>query len=623
MRDYGAYLERIQKQAVNMQATSLFNQNLSSFVYRNILKTAGDFADCTAEGVRLGNDRAVQYWLTFTWADWGFLAAVLLLVMSYVEERQKGLAAIVRTCPAGRGRLQGTRLAVLLGYSAGMTLLLYFVPLALSLCLDGGWSDLARPVQSLAEFRRCTVQLTVAEFLRHFFFVKTACGVLLGVLSWFLLSFLEQVQLSWLLTAVGLAAEYLLYTLIPAQSIFSPLRSINVFSYVFTSRLYTQYENINFFTFPVEQRTFLMGLLAAVLTVLGAAAVWVLTRRYPFGNRDRLGKWLHLWNRAGDAVRRLMGLFCFEWYKLLFLSAGGLFLVFGILLTRDIYCGSSVYSHLEDAVYRQYLAQVQGPVTQETFDYIAEARQALERSEMDTADFEMALDRLEQTISNLDDGAWLVDEVTFLNIYGSDAWWLQRKNGLTALIFLVACLSCLYACEQSGDVRKVLRSAPGGRERLFRVKYAVALSVTVLVWLLVFGKEWQAAAKRLGNTILQAPCGSIGVLTGFPMTVGAFLVLLYVCKGLGLVISMHLCVFIGERSRYFEKGFLISGAALLIPAAAYCFGADALRFVTPMSLLSDGNPLLSGGTGAVTFTVWTLLALGLLLAARRHWCRTA
>lgn len=621
LRDYPAYLERVQKQALQMQATSLFGGDPNSFLYRNIVKTAKDFADCSAEGLCLGNDRAVQDWLEFSLADWGFLAAILLLTMSFLEERKKGLAAIIRACPAGRGKLQGSRLLVLLLYSAGMTLLLYYLPLALSLCIDGGWADLARPVQSMAEFRRCTVPMSIAEFLLRFFFVKTACGFLLGTLIWFFLGFLEQMQLCWLLTAAGLAVEYLLYTLIPAQSLFSPLRYINVFSFVFAFQLYTQYVNINFFSFPVGQRLLLLGLLIALAILLAVAIQWLLTKRYPFGNRDLLGKWLHLWNRCGDALRRHLGLYGFEWYKLLFLNAGGLFLIFGILLTQNIRCNSGSYNRMEDVVYNQYVSQVQGPVSQSTFDYIAAARQELETAELDTSEFEAALDRLEQKVSNLDEGAWLVNETMFMNIYGEKAWWLQRKNGLLALIVLVACLSPLYACEQSGDVRKVLRSTPGGRKRLFGAKYAVALSVAALAWLLVFGKEWQAAAKLLGNTVLSAPCSSIGVLKGFPMTVGRFLVLLYLIKGLCLLIPMHLCMLIGDRSRGFEKSFLISGLALLIPAAAYSFGVNAFQAITPLPFLSGGSVLLTDGAGIFQFAVWTILSTLSLLAARRLWCR--
>ena len=150
VRDYGAYLERVQKQAAQMGATSIFGAEKGTFTYRNILKTAQDFAHCTAQGVRLGNDRAVEDWLQFSIGDWAFLGVILLLVMSFLEEKQKGLSAIIRSCPAGRWKLQASRLGVLLVFSAAMTLLLSTLPLVVSLCLDGGWEDLSRPVQSVA-----------------------------------------------------------------------------------------------------------------------------------------------------------------------------------------------------------------------------------------------------------------------------------------------------------------------------------------------------------------------------------------------------------------------------------------------------------------------------------------
>lgn len=617
---YGAYLDRVQTQANNMQMSSVFGRDRDSFVYRNIIKTAEDFVNCSADEVSLGNNRAVQDWLAFSLADWEFLAVILLLVMAFLEERQKGLSAIVRSCPAGRGKVQFSRILILLLYCTGMTLVLYYLPLVLSMCLDGGWADLSRPVQSLAEFRLCTAQMSVGGFLIQFFFVKTACGFLLGLMIWFLLSFLEQVQLCWLMTTAGLSVEYLLYTLVPAQSVFSPLRYVNVFSYVFVGELYTDYVNINFFDFPVERRTLLLGLLVALSVLVSAAILWVLSRRYPFGNRNWMGKWLHLWNRIGDAVRRHLGLYGFEWYKLLFLGFGGIFLVLGILLSRDIHCNSGAYNRIDDVLYRQYVSKIQGPVTQDTYDYINDAWQAVESSELeDITAFEEALERLEQTVSDTENGMWIVDETVFLNIYGSNAWRLQRKNGLLAMIILVACLSPLFACEQQGDVKKVLRSTPGGRNKLFWTKYAVALSVTVLVWLRVFGQEWWAAEEVLGELILSAPCGSIGILKGFPMTVGTFLVLLYASKGLAMLIPMHLCVFIGQRCSGFEKTFLISGITLLIPAAAYSFGGDAVQAATPLSFLSDGNLLFSGSNGVILFVVWMGLSIVALFAAKQNW----
>ncbi len=616
LESYEKYLAQVQQQAANMQASSLFNGNKNSFVYRNIVKTAADFAGCTAEGVYFGNYRAVQDWLEFTLADWAFLVMIVLLVMAFQEERRKGLSAIIRACPAGRGRLQGARLGMLLCYCAGMAALLYLVPLALSLCMDGGWGDLLRPVQSMAEFRKCTAQLSILEFLEQFFLVKIACGFLLGLLIWFILSFLNQVQLSWMLTAAGLAAEYLLYTLIPPLSIFSPLRYVNVFSYVFTGALYTQYVNINFFEFAVQSRTLLLGLLAVLAVGLGALTVWVLTRRYPFGNKDHLEKWLHRFNRGGDFFRRRLGLVGFEWYKLLLMTAGGLFLVLGFAVIRDFPVNSGAYNLLEDRLYRQYVTALQGPITEETYRYIADAWAYIKTAETDVSAFAAALTRVEATIEALPEGAWLVDEAVFLNIYGPAASMTQRRTGLYALLYLVACLAPLFACETSGDVRKVLRSTPGGRGRLFGAKYAVALGVTVIVWLVVFGREYGTATVWLSEEFLAVPCGSISILQGYDMTLQAWLNCMYLTKLLGLLVVTHLCIFLAQRSKSFEQAFLLSGAILLLPAAAYSFGVDALGWFTPLAFLAEGNILLNN---QLLFALWLTLSLAAVFLAKRHW----
>lgn len=619
---YGSYLKQVREQADKLQRSSLFGSDPNSFTYRNIVKTARDFADLSGDDVRFGSDRAIRFWLSFSMADWLFLGAILILIMAFLEERQRGLNAIIRSCVGGREKLQLSRLGILAVYSAVMVLLLYYLPLAVSFAIDGGLADLNRPVQSLVEFQKCTASLTLLEFLGQFFLVKTLCGVFLGVLIWFVLSFLNRPQMSWLMAAALLAGEYLLYILIPAQSIFSPLREINVFSYVFTFGFYTQYTNINFFGFPVGRRTLLLWLLVVAVVILGAATVLILTRRYPFGNRDVLGKWVDRWNRLTDRLRQHMGIYGFEVYKLLFLGAGGLFLIVGLLLTQNLICGVRAYSNRVDYVYLQYLDAIEGPVAQDTYDYLATARAALENADMDVTSYEMALDQLDETIENLDDGAWLVTDGYFMDCYGPDASRSQRQNALLSYIFIAACLSPLFTCEENGDIRKVLRSTPGGRQRLFRAKYATALTLCVFVWLRVMCREWALSCNYIGSLVISAPSSSIAMIHNFPTSVWGSLAVLYLFKLVAMLIPVNLCIFIGAHCRGFEKAFIISVLVLLLPAAAYYFGADALAFFTPASLLADWSPVFYSAGGFVMFAVWMVLSILALLEARRSWCKT-
>ena len=614
--EYPGYLEQVRQQADRMQHTTIFGSDPNSFVYRNILKTAEDFAGCSADGIRLGYDRPIEEWLAFALSDWAFLAAVVLLVMSFLEEREKGLLAVIRSCAAGRTKLPIVRLAILLGYIGVMTFLIYYMPLL----LGGGLEDLTRPVQSIAVFQKCTLQLSVSSYLASFFLLKTACGFGIGVLLWLLLSFLGQIQLRWVIAAAGLGAEYLLYQYTPAQSFLSLFRHVNVFSYVFTSRLYTEYVNIDLFTFPVGKRELLVGLLLICAVILSVLLVVVLPRRYPFGNRDLLGRLLLLWNRVGDTLRFKLSMVGFERYKLLFLTVGGLMIVLGVLLSRNLPFNSGAYDRLEDSLYRQYLAQIQGPVTQDTYTYVAEAKAALDNSEMNTAEYETALSRLEETIRRLPQGAWLVDEGVFMNIYGPDAWFTQRNTAFTAMLILALCLSPLFTGDQIEDLRRILRSTPRGRGSLFAAKYAVALGVTAVVWGATFAREWYYAAQRMGAAVLSAPCGSITMLRMFSGTVRGALAALYLSKAAVLLQMTHLIVLIGVYSDRYEKALAWSGLVLL-PAAAYRFGVDSLEWVTPCALLADGN-ILSGRRTLLLFGVWTVLSLIALIWGGRKWCNT-
>ncbi len=252
---------------------------------------------------------------------------------------------------------------------------------------------------------------------------------------------------------------------------------------------------------------------------------------------------------------------------------------------------------------------------------MAAARAALENTPMDTTEYEIALDRAEDTIANLEDGAWLVYEPMFMNCYGPKSSVSQRQNALLSYIFLIVCLSPLFTCEQNGDVRKILRSTPGGRRKLFWTKYAVALTVMLIVWLRVMCEEWQLSVNYMGEVIASAPCSSISLTQGLTGTVNQALAILYLFKLIAMLIPVHFCIFIGERCQSFEKAFLFSSLFILLPAAAYYFGADTLALLTSASFLADRSPIFYGTDAIPIFAVWILVSILALLVAKENWCK--
>ena len=620
---YAAYRSNIQTQAQTMQQSSIFGGDPNSFTYRNILKTAGDFDKLSAENISLGNDRAVRYWLSFRGADWFFAAAVLIMVMSLLEDRAKGLVAIVRTCPSGRERLQIQRMFLLLGSCAVGALLFYGLPLGLSFLLDGGAGDLLRPVQSLPEFRQCTLEITIGGFLIHFLVMKVLCGWVFGMVLWFSLCFLTRAELSWLLTSAILGVEYLLFFWLPDHSLFSPLREINLFSYLFTFDLYTRYTNVNFLGYPVGRYALLTGLMVLLLMLIGIMLVLVIPRRFPFGNRDLLGKWIDLWNRAGDRLRGHLGCYGFELYKHLFLSFGGLFLLVAFLLTQNLICGTLAYMKDDDPLYRQYVMELQGPIGQDTYDYLAQAHAALEQANTDTYAYEAALERLEAELAEAPEGGWLVYEPLFLNCYGEKSLIAQQQNAFLSYLCLILCLSPLFSCEGSGDVRRILRSTSGGRGKLFRSKYGTAVTIAAVIWLRVLCGEWRLSANYMGQTILSAPAVSIGMLRDWPLSVGGTLAAVYLFKFLCMLIPTNFCIAISQRCRGFEKTFLLSALLLLLPSAVWYLTGGELAILTPAVLLADASPLLYGPEHISSFLPWFVLSCLALFLSARNWCRSS
>ena len=317
---YGDWLENIQKNKENLLTFSIFNDP-DSFSGRNILKTADEFEKLQGVELTLGTDGAVDSFMSFRLTDYFLLLVLLLVALSFLEERKAGLWSVVHAAPNGRFKLAIRRTLILFGASVAGVLLLYGTDLALGFSLYGGFGDLDRAVQSVETLGRLPMLTTVGGFLVRFFLLRIAAAFLVSLLLWLMLTAINNVKYTIIVAAGVLAVEYSLYTFLPVQSAFNIFKYFNLFTYISLSDLYTNYLNIDIFTYPLGIRSISQLALIPLCLLLAAVCVWVHCHKKPAAGRDLLGRVAYGINSVTDKFLRRLHLFGMELPKTLWIPS--------------------------------------------------------------------------------------------------------------------------------------------------------------------------------------------------------------------------------------------------------------------------------------------------------------
>lgn len=630
---YGEYLAKIQSQAEIQSQTSLFGKP-GSFARRNLARTAEDFKKILDVQVEFGNNRGIERWLDFGLGDYFHLLAIAVIVMSFLEERRRGLWPAVRAARGGRGRLGLTRLGILFTGSLLATALYSFLPFAVSMCFHGGWGDLTRSLQSVESFRTCPLRISIAQWLVQFFAVKVLSGVLIGLLLWCVLGSITNPQFSVAVLGTTLAAEFVLYEYLPVQSFLNILKYFNIFAYVHTSTLYTDYLNVDLFGFPVGIRAVAW---CGLGVVGGLCVIWMIfiqLKRRPEGNRDHLSRVSVTVNRALDAVRGRLSIGGWEGYKALAYQYGLLLLALVFVISGKLTFLQSDITPQDDATYEAYMRDMEGPIDENTDAYLALARESAQGSP-DSAKLLSALNRVEVRVAALRERAakggyepWVADESDYDVAYGSQSQNQQRLNAAIAVVMTAILAASLCAFERQAGVVPMLRSTPGGRRRLFRRKALTAALLGAFVWACVYIRELIYVLYEYQMvTTTAVPVRNFDSLAQFPLnlTMGQYLALLYAVRLLMLILTAETSLALGALCSNVRTAYLTCAAVLGIPGLLTAFGAEMFKWVSPVVPVSSAELLWGMGGGSHTYLLpwlaWLSVTAAVMLVTRKKWVR--
>lgn len=629
---YNEYLAEIQSRAELQSQVSIFGKQ-GSFSLRNLAQTAKDFETILDVEVEFGGSQGIVRWLDFELGDYFHLIAIIVIVLSFLEERRRGLWPAIRTTWGGRGRLGLTRAAILLAGSAAATLLYSVLPFLLSMALHGGWGDLTRSLQSVESFGTCPLRISILEWLVQFFAVKILAGTLIGLLLWCVLGSIANPQFSISVLGVTLAAEYALYTFLPIQSALNGLKYFNIFAYVHTATLYTQYLNVDLFGFAVGIRQLALWGIAVFGVLFAAWALLTQSRRRPEGNRDVLSRISVPMNRVLDIIRTRFTIGGWEGYKTLVFQYG-VFLLALVYLAGGQLTYFYAVSEPIDQWYSDYINDMEGPVDSSTDSYLARARSSAERSG-DAPQLLSALDQVEARVEVLRSRAeqggytpWIVNDFSYDIVYGPQSVSKQRFNGAVAVLLTALLAAPLWAFERQAGVAVMLRSTPRGRGRLLRRKAAMAALLAGFVWDCVYIRELWTFLDWLPNPdTLAASVQNIDALSVFPVTVtlGQYLALLYALRLLMLIGVAEAALAIGLFCPNVRTSYIASAAVLGFPALLAALGAEMFKWVSPVVPAASAELLWGLGSGSFLYllpwVIWLLIVLASLFACHKKWVR--
>ena len=632
---YDDWLNSIQRNKENMQMFSLFETD--SFSGRNIIRTADEFEKLRGVQLALGADGAVNSFMSFALTDYFMIAVLLMIVMSFFEERKAGLSGIIHTSPRGRTYLALQRITILFGVSFGGVLLLYGSDLAVGFSIYGGIDDLSRAVQSVQILGKLPVLCSVGSFLIYYLILRVLASFFIGLLFWLLLSAVSNVKYSIIIAAVILAVEYSLYTFLPVQSVWNGLKYFNLFTYISLSDLYTNYLNVNLFGFPFGIRNISQFALIPMCICLAAACVFIYCKKKPADGKDIFEKIAYHIRGMTDKVLCRFGLLGTEMYKTLWIQKGiviiALFVyaVFGLSFSANIPLNSAA-----EVAAQKYIAELSGEINDETFskiDFIAEQLdKAISDYETAKNDFENSiitksqlnifardeaaarsskegLDRVRAHTNELktngsDKGftPWLIDETPFESVYGTAAQNNQRRAAIIAVLALTLLLGGCMAYEKRSNMTYLSSSTFRGRGVLLSRKILLSVIISSAVWAVAYGRELYVLITKFDIREWDIAVQNLSMLSEFPIhcSIRGFLIILYAYRLLVIICGAMIVLLISSLVKRMELAYVAACGVMLLPSVLYAY--MGVRLLKPLAYIVgvEGMPLLLDENGGVS-----------------------
>lgn len=547
---YPEFLEEVQTKANQLSGISIFQSEASSYNQRNIDKTRKVYAGMQNVKIEYAPQKGLFTALDYQFTDLILLAAMLLMASLLVrQERDSGMMNVIRSTPGGRLKTAAAKLTALALTLLIVLFLMYGVNL-LYCSLTFGLGSMSRTIQSVPALMRCTMQITVRQYLVRFLLAKWAGAFVMGL--WVMLAMLwaRRTVLGWLGALALPAVQWIIRTVIPAVSHWNVIKYANLASLLRTNELLGNYRNLYWFDYPLSLPLVEWGAAVGYGLIFAGGFCWLFCR----GQLRSAPVFAGFVRRTTRT--RATTVFGQECRKL--------FLVCGAAAVLMAFAGYQTwhaiktenYIDAEGIYYAYYMKQLEGPYTRQTvrdlrrmeqeFEPIYELQRQYSSGQIDAQSYEIrrgAYYGLEQKMNVFSGivhnqlgyiqehpGAQLIYECGWEKLFGFSGN-TDLQDALWAGLLSSICFAGLFAFEKKGGMQRVVMAAPLGRRRTLRSKLLAGSLAAVMIGMLTWVPHMFVALRDYGLPGLFAPAVSIWNYSRVPAWIPLIVIVMWAVIG--------------------------------------------------------------------------------------------
>ncbi|WP_394960069.1 hypothetical protein [Candidatus Allofournierella merdavium] len=624
---YPQFLEDVQAKARQLSGISIFQNSQSGYDLENIGKTAAVYAGMGDVQINYAPQKGLYTALDYPFTDLILLAAMLLLASLLVRaERDSGMLAFVRTTPGGRLKTATAKLAALALSLLAVLVLLYGVNLAYCQ-LTFGLGPLDRNIQSVPALMRCTMRITVGQYLGLFLLAKWAGAFVMGL--WVMLAALvcRRAATGWCAGLALPAAQWLIRQAIPATSRLNVVKYANLASLLRTNELLGNYRNLYWFDHPVPlplvEWTAAALWCAALLAAFCLVFCWAALLAAPAFAGLRLGRPRTRPTTVWRQEARKLALGC------------------GALAVLAVFAGYQAWQiaeaksfiGAEEIYYQYYMTHISGPYDQEAYQWLQEQNEefepirrmerALQTGEITVEEYQKqssafyGLDQKRQVFDRIvygnlpylkeHPGAQLVYESGWKELFcftGDD----DLRDTLVTGLLVSVCFAGLFAFEHRGGMKRVLMATPLGRKKTVIAKLLSSGAAAILLWALVGLPRLIVVLRDYGLPAPLAPAMSLYEYLHLPgwLSLAGILLLAGITRLSAVLCMASITLWLSETLGSALSSIFLSALGFCLPPLLALSGLWPLRWISFYPLFHTAELLRRPADGVACFIILIL-----------------